>query len=225
MTMQQLYSHSRASTKRVEINPFRCQGFVRGGTMACRDGSRRAIQSLPAFLRALLVTDGTVTKILEAYFWEPVIVDTLYQEFTAAQVAIPWIEIQPGDQALVRQVRLRGADTGHEYARADSVIRAERVPDHFRRRLLNREIGIGALIRDSGLESYREVMEVGVNPCASESSDGAVHGHLAPSAQVQELNSEGDSVFRTYRIIIGNEPVILITETFPLALFCSPAPG
>ncbi|WPL19917.1 Chorismate--pyruvate lyase [Thiorhodovibrio winogradskyi] len=204
--MKQFYPGARAPS--TEINPFRCQGFVRGGTIACRDGSRRAIHSLPAFLRALLVTDGTVTKILEAYFWEPVIVDTLYQEFVAAEDEIPWVDIHPGDRALVRRVCLRGGDSGHEYAHADSVIRAERVPNDFRQRLIDRKIGIGALIRDSGLESYREVMEVGVNPGTAE-SDAAEQ-------------PTGDSLFRTYRIIIDGEPVILITETFPMALFSAP---
>ncbi|EIC19735.1 chorismate--pyruvate lyase family protein [Thiorhodovibrio frisius] len=204
--MKQFYPNARAADTSAEANPFRCQGFVRDGTIACLDGSRRAIQSLPAFLRALLVTDGTVTKILEAFFWEPVMVDTLYQEFTTAEAAIPWVEIRPGDRALARRVRLRGGDSGLEYARADSVVRSERVPDHFRQRLIDREIGIGALIRDSGLESYREVMEVGVNP-------GTADAGQSP---------QGDSLFRTYRIIIGSEPVILITETFPLALFRTP---
>ena len=213
--MKQFYSNAQASSTGAEVNPFRCQGFVRGGTIACRDGSRRAIQSLPAFLRALLVTDGTVTKILEAYFWEPVVVDTLYQEFVAAEAAIPWVAIHPGDRALMRRVRLRGDDSGHEYARADSVIRAEGVPDHFRQRLIDREIGIGALIRDSGLESYREVMEVGVNPAPSPS---AASGH-DPRSNVEP----GEGLFRTYRIIIDGEPVILITETFPLALFRAPS--
>ena len=212
--MEQFYSKPRVPT---ELNPFRCQGFVRGGTIACRGGGRRAIQSLPAFLRALLVTDGTVTKILEAYFWEPVIVDTLYQEFISTTAEIPWVDICPGDRALLRRVRLRGGDSEHEYARADSVIRAERVPDHFRQRLIDREIGIGALIRDSGLESYREVMEVGINsspPAKSESTDP-----IGGEAQDTDQSADGDSLFRTYRIIIDREPVILITETFPLALF------
>lgn len=197
--MEHFYSQTQAA----DTNPFRCQGFVRGGTIACHHGGRRAIQSLPAFLRALLVTDGTVTKILEAYFWEPVVVDTLYQEFIQVQDKIAWLEIQPGDRVLLRRACLRGGDSAHEYAQADSVIRAERVPDHFRQRLIDREIGIGALIRDSGLESYREVMDVGIEPACG---------------------TEGDWLFRTYRITIDREPVILITEHFPLALFAEPVP-
>lgn len=182
-------------------NPFRCEGFVRDGTIARADREPVAIDTLPPFLRALLVTDGTVTKILEAYFWEPVVVDTLRQEFIVAEAAIAWIEIAAGDPIMVRRARLRGADSGEHYAHAFSVIRTELIPPHFRQRLIDREIGIGALIRDSGLESYREVMEVGIEP--------ADHGALS------------DGVFRTYRIIIAGKPVILITETFPLLLYAA----
>ena len=102
------------------------------------------------FLRSLLVTDGTVTKILEAYFWEPVMVDTLNQGLVTTARDIPWVEVTAGDQVLTRQAQLRGADTGRIYADAFSVIRTERIPMAFRQRLIDREIGIGVLIRDSG---------------------------------------------------------------------------
>ncbi len=177
--------------------PFRCEGFVQDGTIHTETGQPIAIDSLPPFLRALLVTDGTVTKIIEAYFWEPVVVDTLRQEFVVAADDIPWVSVAGGERVMVRRARLRGAHSGKDFANAFSVIRTELIPGHFRRRLIDREIGIGALIRDSGLESYREVMEVGLEPDTD--TDGAV--------------------FRTYRIIIAGEPVILITETFPLLLY------
>ena len=178
-------------------NPFRCEGFVHGGTIHNDTGQPVAIESLPPFLRALLVTDGTVTKIIEAYFWEPVVVETLRQEFVTAADEIPWVSIAGGERVMVRRARLRGAHSGKDFADAFSVIRTELIPSDFRRRLIDREIGIGALIRDSGLESYREVMEVGLEP-----------------------DTDADNaVFRTYRIIIAGEPVILITETFPLSLY------
>ena len=173
-------------------DPFRCQGFVRGGRILGRDGISLPVDQLPSFLRALLVTDGTVTKLIEAYFWEPVAVDTLRQDFVTTRAAIPWVGTDAGDQVLEREASLRGADSGQTYAHAHSLIRTELIPEHFRQALIDREIGIGVLIRDSGLESYREVMEVGLEPGA---------------------------VFRTYRIIIAGEPVILITESFPLALY------
>jgi chorismate-pyruvate lyase len=178
-------------------SPFRCDGYLPGGAIRDARGLRLPLADLPPFLRALLVTDGTVTKILEAYFWEPVAVDTLEQRFEDAVAPVPWIGVACGDRCLVRDARLRGVHSGRAFAEAFSLIRTELIPADFRRRLIDREIGIGALIRDSGLESYREVLDVGL-----ERSDDGV-----------------ESVFRTYRIIIDGHSVILITESFPLALY------
>jgi chorismate-pyruvate lyase len=187
-----------------ETNPFRCEGFLRDGTIPVRGGSdEMPIHELPPFLRALLVTDGTVTKILEAYFWEPLEVQTLQQEFVAAERPIAWIQIDPGARVLIRRALLRGVDSQRVYATAFSVIRTELIPETFRQRLIDREIGIGVLIRDSGLESYREVLEVGME-------------RASPETDRQDAD---DQVFRTYRIIIRREPVILITESFPLGMY------
>jgi len=193
-----------------EESPFRCQGFLRDGHIRRGDGEDQPIGALPPFLRALLVTDGTVTKILEAYFWEPVEVQTLRQELVCAERSIEWIHVASGDPVLIRRARLCGLDSTSVYATAFSVIRPQLIPDSFRQRLIDREIGIGALIRDSGMESYREVLEVGMEP-AGGNSDG--------SAPRREEPGKSDLVFRTYRIIIDREPVILITESFPLDLY------
>jgi chorismate-pyruvate lyase len=187
--------------------PFRCDGFQRGGLIPIPGGGGLALADLPPFLRALLVTDGTVTKILEAYFWEPVAVDTLTQDLRSAERDIPWVEVAAGDQVLVRQAQLRGTDSDKVYASALSVIRTELIPPTFRQRLIDREIGIGVLIRDSGLESYRELMEVGVGDAQEDAAGGV------------------ERIFRTYRIIIARAPVILITETFPLALYLATRTG
>ena len=176
---------------------FRCGGFARSGVVASASGERLSLTDLPPFLRALLVTDGTVTKILEAFFWEPVAVDTLEQRFEAALEPVPWILVEAGDRCLIRDARLRGTDSGRSFAEAFSLIRVELIPPGFRQRLIDREIGIGVLIRDSGLESYREVLDVGLE----RTGEGAL------------------AVFRTYRIFIERHPVILITEYFPLDLY------
>ena len=199
-----------AKTKHTAADtPFRCEGYVPGGTIAGVGGRQDVLlERLPPFLRALLVTDGTVTKILEAYFWEPIEVDTLCQELTVAEAEVAWINVSPGEQVLVRQARLRGADSGNVYATAFSVIRPSLIPGRFRQRLINREIGIGVLIRDSGLESYREVIDAGV-----ERGEASVHVGDAGRSRTMDL------VYRTYRIIIARQPVILITESFPWDLY------
>lgn len=177
--------------------PFRCDGYLEHGTLRDAEGQGLPLAELPPFLRALLVTDGTVTKILEAYFWEPISVDTLEQHFQPAHEPVPWIGLEAGDRCLVRDARLQGRHSGRTFVEAFSVIRTELIPEDFRRRLIAREIGIGVLIRDSGLESYREVLDVGL-----------------------ERDPPGlGSVFRTYRIVIARHPVILITEHFPLELY------
>ncbi|WP_295441490.1 chorismate pyruvate-lyase family protein [uncultured Thiodictyon sp.] len=195
-------------------SPFRCDGYLAGAAIRDDQGTMIPLSDLAPFLRALLVTDGTVTKTLEAYFWEPVAVDTLEQRFETAEEPVPWIGLAVGDRCLIRDARLRGVHTGRAFAEALSLIRTELIPADFRRRLIDREIGIGALIRDSGLESYREVLDVGLD------HGDAPHGE--PPRLVPASEPAGDNepcVFRTYRIIIGGHPVILITERFPLALF------
>jgi len=187
-------------------NPFRGhQGFLGDTRIRRAGGAEVPIRDLPPFLRALLVMDGTVTKALEAYFWEPVEVVTLQQEFVHAERPIVWIQVDPGNWVLIRHARLSGMESKRTYATAFSVIRTQLIPETFRQRLIDRQAGIGVLIRDSGLESYREVLEIGIEP-TSGSGDSI-------TLEQSEL------VFRTYRIVIDGEPVILITEHFPLNLY------
>lgn len=185
------------------VSPFRAEGFLRDGTLAREGGGHLPLAELPPFLRALLVTDGTVTKILEAYFWEPVTVRALEQDFWTTERPVDWLGIGAGEQVLIRLAHLTGTDSGRTYAEAFSVIRPDLIPATFRQRLIDREIGIGVLIRDSGLESYREVMEIGIDQ--------------------PDLGEE--HVYRTYRIFIAGQPVILITESFPLAFYTAAAEG
>lgn len=188
--------------------PFRCEGYVRDGTIPKGNHEDVLMDKLPPFLRTLVVTDGTVTKSLEAYYWEPIRVDTVDQELTTAASSLEWLHIEKGEEILTRQVRLVGENSGKIYACAFSVIRPDHIPGDLRQRLIDREIGIGVLIRDSGLETYREVLEVGVDQGMA-------------SCYMNQLDdpSNHDLVFRTYRIFMGGKPTILITETFPWALY------
>ncbi len=71
-------------------------------------GTTITLAVLSPFLCALLVTDGTVTKAVEASFWEPVTVDTLKQRSETAAEPVPWIGFAAGDTCLIRKARLRG---------------------------------------------------------------------------------------------------------------------
>lgn len=102
-------------------------------------------EKVPPFLRALLVTDGTVTQFLQAYLWEP-------------------------------QDILRG------------------------------KLGIGELLRDRRLETYREMLNYG-----SEAA-GALSDRLG-------TRKEDPLLFRHYRILTKHRPAILVTEKFPAVHF------
>lgn len=188
---------------------FKKEGFVKDWSIPQRgQESKLPMEDVPPFLRTLLVTDGTVTKSLEAYFWEPVNVVPTDQGLRKAEYDVPWLKVGHGEDVLTREVKLQGANSHQVYATAFSIIRPRIIPAFFRQRLLRGEIGIGMLIRDSGMESYREVLEIGLEKFPT-------FHYQEGTDKMQKLNV----LFRTYRIVLGGQPAILITERFPKALF------
>lgn len=187
---------------------FKVRGYVPGGIVTNINSEDLDLQKLPPFLRTLMITDGTVTKSLEAYFWEQVIVDTLSQEEIDFPVDQEWLGIKKGDRVLQREVRLKGAETDKVYVYARSLIRMEALPDHLKEALLSGKIGIGELVRECGLETYREIMNMG-----HETDEALVDIFSTPHC--------GELVYRTYRIVVNHQPAILITEYFPSQVFAS----
>ncbi len=153
-----------------------------------------ALQELPPFLRVLLTTDGTVTKSLEAFFWERVKVNTTSQSTVVLTEDHPSLNCVAGDTVVSREVALRGLHSGRTYATAESLIRYDLLPENFRRDLNDQKLGVGELLRECGLETYREILSLGEN-------------------------DRGRSVWRVYRIVMGKQPFIQIKETFPLHLY------
>lgn len=188
---------------------FNSAGYQGEWMIGCsrENGGLMKMSDLPPFLRSLLVTDGTVTKILEAYFWEPVEVVTLKQEILAAKQEIPCISVQVNDSILVREVLLRGVSSERVFAKAISVIRLDLVPERFREKLEQKQLGVGVLIRNSGLESYREILQI--KSYGSNALDYNIDSAEAPITILE----------RSYRVMINKKPSILITEKFPLNHF------
>lgn len=185
---------------------FNIRGYIPGGIVKNAKSENLDLQGLPPILRMLMVTDGTVTKSLEAYFWEPVGVEKLTQDVIEYPVDQEWLDIKKGDKVLEREVRLRGGESGNVFAFARSLIRLEILPENLREALLNEKIGIGELVRECGLETYREVLDMGRE----------IDESLADIFCTQYC---GDLVYRTYRIMANHQPAILITEYFPCRRF------
>src|ERR1044071_3000215 len=85
---------------------------------------------------ALLVTDRTVTKTLEAYFGEAIEVDVLEHAEKASESPYPQLDIAVGDRILHRYVRLVGRATRKVYAVAESIAVLEHISQPIRRKLL-----------------------------------------------------------------------------------------
>ena len=185
---------------------FKVRGYVPGGIVQNAKSESLDLQGLPPFLRTLMVTDGTVTKSLEAFFWEPILVETLCQEEVAFPTDQEWLDIKRGDKVLQREVRLRGGDSGTVYAFARSLIRLEALPEPLREALLSGKIGIGELVRECGLETYREIQDMGREMDES-------------LAEIFCTEHCGELAYRTYCIVANHKPAILITEYFPCRQF------
>jgi chorismate-pyruvate lyase len=161
---------------------------------------------LPPILRTLLVSDGTVTKLLEAYFWEPIQVKRLFHGEHRAAEDIPALGLKQGDPVLHRRVLMCGTTTGRIYSYAQSYIRADLLWPGVRDDLVQGRLGIGELLRGRRVETYREALSYELAPA----------GELARDLDVKE---DDLLISRAYRIFVGGEPCIFIVDKFPIGPF------
>ena len=157
---------------------------------------------LSSFQRILLTTDGMVTEMLEAQFWERMVVERLFQEDYVLEEELSELECKTGDHVLDRRILLRGRISHLARIYAESFIVLDRLPDFILDGLLNSQKPIGLLILESRLETFREILG-----CAREES-----GDLA---QYFGIEPKDDLISRRYRVIADGQPIMLITEKFP----------
>ncbi len=179
------------------MDAFIARGYMEGGLITTPRQQTINVAALPPILRTLLVTDGTVTKVLEAFFWEPVNVEGVQQHAETAAAPRDDLAITAGETYLCRDVQLRGEKTGAVYVYAHSIIRTQQLPSDLTNELIAGRIGIGQLLRTKGLETFREIIDL-----FTESMDNGTQ-----------------CIARTYRIYLHDVPAITVTEKFPLPLF------
>lgn len=148
-----------------------------------------SVASLTPYHRCLMMTDGTITRTLEAYTFESVEARCVEQyETTAADDRGGWLRAAPEDRMLVRHVDLIGERSGNRYAQAESHIAVDRLPKAFHAALSRESAGIGAALQAASAESYRQLLFYGRTfdcVCA-----------------------------RRYRIFVRKRPALVITERF-----------
>lgn len=151
--------------------------------------------SLPPFLRSLLISDGTITKSLEAYFGELVSIDLIEQgDFGFDKQRSYFDNVEP--LLVNRKVNIIGQKSGCCYLSADSMINTETLPVEIKYNLINNKAGIGQNLREYNISTYRQLITIEYN------------GMLLPKEQ--------QYVERLYNILIDNSPAIVIKERYPL---------
>ncbi len=151
--------------------------------------------------RFLLATDGTVTPALAAYLGEPVGVRVVGQEQVVLTEPDDDLALPPGRPILERRVVLHGTESGTVALYADSRAAVERLSPAVRADLLSGDLPIGLVLRRHRIETFREALGAGRRPARGEAAS-----HLGRC----------DVCWRTYAIISGGRPLIVVHEEFPV---------
>ena len=160
------------------------------------------LHTLSPFQRALVAIDGTVTKFIEAYTLEPIEVVRLQQHDQHLQTYHHWLAAPAGALVIARQVLLRGKYSATVYAYAVSLLLTDRLPAKVLHGLDVEPAGLGRILLNSQLENRREVLWYG-------------REQIVDLPEAIQVHTGAAFVSRTYRIIVGNQPMMLISEKFP----------
>jgi len=168
------------------------------------------LKSLSIFQRVLLMTDGTVTELLEQYLNESIKVVKLNERIeqgfnqlsTFHQQFIPEKE----HKFLKRKTLLQGQQTTHNWLYAESVVIINNLETNFRRDLLDSHEPIGKLWSKYRCETYKEIVASG----EEQAGTLAVYFAISPNAKV---------ITRTYTVFSNHKMIMMITEKFPKQFF------
>jgi len=154
--------------------------------------------------RVLLVTDGTLTEILEANFFERIRLVKISQNVISATASHGLLDPNPGEVLIERKILLQGEGSHRNYAYAESLIAVDRLDPSFRNELLDSDTPLGRLWLEHRLETFKELHEV---RCQRANA----------LCQYFECDDATPLLVRTYRVFSGSRPVMIITEHFPTA--------
>ena len=161
--------------------------------------------------KILLMTDGTVTELLEYLSQEPIVIEKVYQKLEGDLCGVPdehVSSIQPGvSQVLIRKIILKGKITRKNYIYAESTILVDCLPSDFRNELINTKTPIGKLWSKHRLETYKtDFVAIKEKPTAQ------IASHLS-------IPLDTDVLSRTYCVYSCGEKSMVITEKFSSDLF------
>lgn len=164
---------------------------------------------LSRFQKILLITDGTVTKLLEHYLDEPIMVHKLNEVVQQDISTFPHhdeLEIDTPTDVLQRKIFLQGQLTGKHWIYADSTIFIRHLSVDFRKDLLESNQPIGKLWIKYRLETYKVILSIEEEKAQE----------LAPYFDIE---AHDRIISRTYSVYSNQKIIMIITEKFPLLFF------
>lgn len=168
------------------------------------------LESLSCFQRLLLITDGTVTELLEQYLQESIKVFKLFEKIEENFDHLPegHETFINSDQMpiLKRKVLLQGQSSMKNWLYAESTILLNHLPQGFRTDLLKSQQPIGKLWAKYRIETYKTILP----------PEKIIASTLAPYFRIQ---NDAEMISRTYCVYSNQKPIMVITETFPEAFF------
>lgn len=192
----------------MESKSYFCNsGYRQNSKIITDSGYELDMQALPSFLRTLMVMDGTVTKSLSAWFWEPIKVKPLLNQSECLEQHVDGLDLEIGSKIIHREVVLLGEKSQQVFAYAKSTVSTMHLPTEIGAALESGRMGIGELLREQGVETYREIYNINYY------NEKNIRGEPLLSEVVSDV------VSRSYRIRVNNIPSILVTEYFPINVY------
>ena len=168
---------------------------------------KQATIPVKSFLqRLMLVTDGRITDIVQAYSGETVEAVKLQQQLVSCDSLFNALKLECEGEVIERSIVLQGKETKTNYLYADSYLVLERLDREIRNQLIFSRQPIGKLLRENKVETYREIIDCGIEPAGS-------------LAQYFDVEADAEIIYRTYLVLINGLPVMQITEKFPTSHF------
>lgn len=171
---------------------------------------KQLLKALSIFQRVLLITDGTVTELLEQYLGESIKVVKLYEniEEDLNQLSIFHQQFIPAEESvfLKRNTLLQGQKTMNNWLYAESVVIINNLQANFRTDLLDSHEPIGKLWSKYRCETYKIIVDAGEEVAG----DLATHFNISPNDKI---------IARTYTVSSNNKMIMIITEKFPDQFF------
>lgn len=122
------------------------------------------VNLLGSLQRVLLVTDGTLTEILEAYFAERIVLVKVAQQVIPATASHALLNPIVGETLIERKILLQGTRSRSNYVYAESLVAVDRLAPSFRDALLTSDTPLGRSGWSTGWKPSSRCMRYAAGP-------------------------------------------------------------